>query len=884
MDDKIAIREMQNKLYELNERIKELQQKITVQKEQTLQYNNHINEISDQVKYYKKQINSKSDILEESDIIENKDDDDEDDKTLVYKSLKQRLKEIYQKLSIIGTFPNKKPIEKGETISFQCICVILLEKNPLDEKNEEINVKFQTLKIYHDTIIRNILNSCINLWNLEQNDNNKTYKLYFIEVNDKITEMNENDNVVYLLKQKKELKNARFILCLNDIKNPLESLKIVENNENDNIIIKSSSDAFERFTQNIVGMTTYIKKRYVELKEEEENIKGIFEEDEKILFLKKLRGYGILSLNMILFFLFFIFSILSLCSMKNPNQTYHEVDELKNRFNSHFQNALLNKTFIQNSDEVRHSILSIFKDFYYNNDRLIQLPLVVISKVRISFYESNKQNCQKDYNNFYMRNYHSNPECYKLYYDYDEDNYKGYYSPYIINLGYNDNESICINPDDFFIYTNLTSNSNFIQNCSLLYHYFYYFFQGWYSTPVEVDDIFIKGDLGNYGKHSVNIFFSINYINEKVLDEALKLLTHNKTLNNTSYEDKEYDYFSGKFQQACVVVLTVYNVFTKHYYYISFLYEFSTMTGNALPKIDIIPFIPDLSKTSGGKNIKVLDIFRLIIILLISLSTIYQFYLNFTTKTKRNISNKGKHIKQHSFLSAFFTMEVIIDIVNLIIFFILFVRKKKSLYQNMIKNENISIDNKFFQLETKEYQQIVHDYQFVIQLESLLIVLLLFRILIFLNQTPRVKRYFNYLRLSLYRVYPYFILYFFFCIMFAIFAQQIWGNYDKNYQIYNRSLLSVIEFSIFHVQKIIYNNKNNNIYAAIFTFIFYVILIYFMINTFFGIYLECYRLTTLKHGIGYDSRIIKKIKDYEKKSNHNISTDTQNSDIQKLKV
>ena len=58
------------------------------------------------------------------------------------------------------------------------------------------------------------------------------------------------------------------------------------------------------------------------------------------------------------------------------------------------------------------------------------------------------------------------------------------------------------------------------------------------------------------------------------------------------------------------------------------------MTGNAFPKINIIPFIPDLNKVTGGKTIKVLNNFRLIIILLICLTIVYQFYLNFTQKTK----------------------------------------------------------------------------------------------------------------------------------------------------------------------------------------------------------------------------------------------------------
>ena len=343
-----------------------------------------------------------------------------------------------------------------------------------------------------------------------------------------------------------------------------------------------------------------------------------------------------------------------------------------------------------------------------HKNRLIQLPLVVISKARISFYQSNEQNCQKDYEQFYYRNYEfTKPKCYKLYYKYDENKYKGYSSSYITNEEYYGDKSICSNPNEFFIYTNLTSNSNFIQNCSQLFDYFYNFFQGWHSTPVEVDSIYINGDLGNYGKHSVNIFFSINYINENVLNEALKLLSHNSTSNDTN---EEYNYFSGKYQQACVVTFTIYNVYTKHYYYISFLYEFSTMTGNAFPKIDIIPFIPDLSRTKGGKTIKYLDVFRLLLIILLSLITIYQFYVTLTQKNKKTQFNIGKHFKKESFISAFLSMEIIIDLTDFIIFLILFVKKRNHLYQNMVKNGELSYENQFYELNTIEYQKIAMEY------------------------------------------------------------------------------------------------------------------------------------------------------------------------------
>ena len=50
MDDKVIAREMQDKLQQLNQRIKELQQNITIKKEESIKYSNQINEINDQIK------------------------------------------------------------------------------------------------------------------------------------------------------------------------------------------------------------------------------------------------------------------------------------------------------------------------------------------------------------------------------------------------------------------------------------------------------------------------------------------------------------------------------------------------------------------------------------------------------------------------------------------------------------------------------------------------------------------------------------------------------------------------------------------------------------------------------------------------------------------
>ena len=891
MDNDIGNRELMDKLQTLNQEILKIKQELTVEKEESSKFKNKYKELDEQIKIYKNQIEmNKSEIIDETENIENENEEENDDRIIIYNLLKERLSQINQKLSIVETFQNKKPLEKGEKLPFQCICVIFNEetqlKNTIDEHN---SFKFQTFRIYHDTTVKKIYNACLELWNMEEkkqelinkDEKELSYKLCLIENNEKNPVLKGNENIANMLRQKKDLKNAQFLLYPSSIDKEEAIKKFYESNQKEDNIVNNNSDNIEEFTQNIVGMSSYINSKYYALKEEETSTKAVFEEDEKMLFQRKLKNYGILGCVIIIYGLFLIFSILSLCSMKNPFETYHEVKELKERFYKNFKNSNVNNSFLEKSEDIRESILQIFKDFYYDDseDKTNRLPFVVISQARISFYEVTEQECHKNYANFYKNNYGPDPKCYKSYYK-KKSNPKGYYAPYIKNSGYSNDKSICEEQsveEKFFVYSENYENHNFINGCESLENYFYFFFKGWYSSPDDdVEDISIKGELGYYGKEPINIFFSVNFINKNVLEEALKLLTHKTKLLNSSFEDEEYDYFSPQYQQACVVSFTLYNLFTNHYYYITFLYEFSEMTGNVAPKIDIIPFVPNLSKVAGGKTIKVLDVFRLLLIIFFCLITFYQIYFRYNNK--KNPLSKGKHIKQEGFISAFLSLEIIIDIADLFIFLFLFVRKRRSLYQNMIKNGEISNDNDFVELKIKEYQKIAFDYQIVIQLESLLIILLLMRFLVFFSDTPRTKRYFKYLRLSLYRVYPYFIFYLFFCFIFAIFAQQIWGPYYQNFKYFNRAFFSVIEFSIFHVQEVFYKNRFWSAYGGVFTFMFFIVVIYFIMNTFYGTYLESYRLTTLKHGNAYDARILAKIfHQPNEKPNHEFgNTETVN--------
>ena len=165
MDNDIGNRELIDKLQTLNQEILKIKQELTVEKEESSKFKNKYKDLDEQIKIYKNQIEmNKSEIIDETENIENENEEENDDRIIIYNLLKERLSQINQKLSIVESFQNKKPLEKGEKLPFQCICVIFDEqtqlKNTIDEQN---SFKFQTFRIYHDTTVKKIYNACLEL-------------------------------------------------------------------------------------------------------------------------------------------------------------------------------------------------------------------------------------------------------------------------------------------------------------------------------------------------------------------------------------------------------------------------------------------------------------------------------------------------------------------------------------------------------------------------------------------------------------------------------------------------------------------------------------------------------------------------------------------------
>ena len=858
--------DIRNKLYEeqenninLNEKYKNLLKQEILYKEQIPE------EEKEKIKIENKKTNE---IINE----EKNENDDINDNIIILETLKNLSEKIKENLSKADYLPEHKKPKYDINITFQCINIIYVDLDDI----REIKYKFQTFRITDNTTVKKLLKNCFELWEKTEISN---YTLLFIQKDNNIIKLNENDVINNIIKNEREIKNAQFFFCPNDFKPNLNNVypDVSQDNFFQEKDKSSSKNQLTDFTKRIVGMSSYIESEFENLKKEEEEKKNAIEipiEKKKISIKSILRVF-----IHIFFIIFLILSIKSLKSLSMSNNMYDEISIIKERCE---KNIILDENyFFSNSEIIRNQIIKIFDDFYYDSSRFIQFPYMLISQARISFFKSTSEKCIQNLLDFLNNNNNNNNfNCISQYYKYDKSSYFSYYSPYIQEYKYetyviNGLNPICDNSNldflNFLVYTNSTFNNNFISNCKDLFNYYYDLFSDWNGQIEESEKIKIKGDFGIYKDNSINLFININFINKKVLEVALNFLTH-EAIDN---KDVSYDYFSSLMNKACFIDFTVYNFFSENYYYISFLYEFSNNAGSKSPKMKIIPFQPNLS--IKHKNSKVIENFRFLFCLFDFV--VYWFYIiykNTQNNTGLNIKKRKKK-KNKGCLNSSIQLTSILTIISLIIFLRIFIVKRKHLYQNINNNEEIDIELGYFKIKNKGYFNIAKNYEETVILECILMTLLLLRLITYLNKMKTFKTYFRYLKLSLIKALPYFLSFFSFIFVFSIISHQIFGLEVHAYNTYINSILSTLEMSIFHFKNI-YVNKNIN-FQFIYIFAFTLLVSYFNIQMFFGLYLENYRLINLKYGNIYEKIIGKKKKKSENTSSNN--EDNGNSDNKK---
>jgi hypothetical protein len=264
------------------------------------------------------------------------------------------------------------------------------------------------------------------------------------------------------------------------------------------------------------------------------------------------------------------------------------------------------------------------------------------------------------------------------------------------------------------------------------------------------------------------------------------------------------------------------------------------------PVVTIVPFLANVYADDTGALILIFDILRLVFILLMFIFTFQSI-----VDAKRKLHDTEKNVT--GYMKIFFQPKIITTIIIMLLYIILFATK--ALYLKMDSDEiwPQSSSNGFLRSVNKEFYSTVNNFELAIVLETLIIFSLFARMILFFYDYTRIFGFFIYIYNSFKRVASFFMMLIFFLLSFAVFANNLWGQYFDAYRDIASSITNVLLFSIGHFQTQIYG-YNYRWWNIIFTFLFFLIFIYFSLTTFVGIFLESYRITSTEIGYSYEYR------------------------------
>jgi hypothetical protein len=857
-----------DKINKYNLKINDLLQQLTIEKEQAKSLNKDLTELTEQIQFYQFQLPNKNlDKYENSDLFDNSyinsDNDniliqEEEDQLLVYQILKNRLEEISKNLDLVEKYPEKKEIYNNESLTFQCICILFFETIKVIDKNVEKNnifIRYQTFRITQNTRIDEILDTAFNLW--DQPEKKNDYNFINLNDNTKINDYSLKINDL-LKKSKTQIKEAKFLLYPKnktiDFENEYE-----EEHEKEIIKYLNNDDLIFNFSKNIVGLSKHIRNKY-KIIQEKENIE---EENNDYQETIDFNYYIHIFVNFILFLLFFIFTIVSLVSMNNVNKTFYDIQTIKKLLK-------LNNTnnYLYNSEMIIDKIKDLLHPFFYNKiNETNQIPSAntykLISNARFVFYGSYNIPCN-DYLQSYIDKKLNNSElnCYNNYYK-SYDDLKGIfinkYSLLLKEIKFiNDS-----NNNKYLIYSNDDNNEKEKKN-----QYISEFLEEFEGDDNNLEGaLSIKGDIGYYKENNnINLFIPLNYISDEII---------NIIFNNL------YSFIHVSKIKAIIIDFTLYNYNSNLYYYIYFLIELNQNSGTLPIKYEIKPFHSNLKKMENGKGIKIIDIFRLIFAIILFLNTLLGIYFNhFKEKSNTELNKEKKDNRKETLLDTILSLRTLIDIFLFTFMIISFSIKNNNLYQNLSKNEDTALskdnltDYKF--LKNIEYYKISHSFELSIIYDSILLILCFLRILIFFSNFELIRPIYMYIRNSFYRAIPFLFIYIILILIFALYGYFLYGLEYDSYSKYSKSFLSCLQLSIYHFKNIHNPNSIFIMFESVFIFLFSVLIIFFIGNSFFGMYLDTYRINSLKYNNMYnikkmllEKNIFKKISNEDKENKNN---------------
>lgn len=283
-----------------------------------------------------------------------------------------------------------KKFTESENLFFSSVGVLLVEGD-LSIETGKYQIKHQTFRIRPNTSFKRLKDTCFELWDLGERENEFSLRFMDNDMLSKIEKENSEDSFIDLyLKEKSNIKRARFALINKNVKVKLEDILDQEEvkikkqmNKNQDFM---SLKILMRFLEKFVGLSRPMMTLYERLESDRQKSHRQAPEEK----VNKCWLYFSAIYDNVNIVIFFIFTLLSLVSLRPTEQAYFQQHSIKEKYGGTFKQEYLD----------RNKLISDLKDkfhgLFYDPDSQ-QSPgttdNALIAALKISFYKTLQTPC-----------------------------------------------------------------------------------------------------------------------------------------------------------------------------------------------------------------------------------------------------------------------------------------------------------------------------------------------------------------------------------------------------------------------------------------------------------------------------------------------------------
>ena len=299
------------------------------------------------------------------------------------------------------------------------------------------------------------------------------------------------------------------------------------------------------------------------------------------------------------------------------------------------------------------------------------------------------------------------------------------------------------------------------------------------------------------------------------------------------FEQENYEDFQSEFKkmidnnwiaESTRVIFISANLYQPTYdlwVIVAIVIEFSTNSFAYPSQLEVVAMQPNIVTKYGGSALA--DVFRIIFslyILYIFIFTILEFH-----NGRRNI----QHIISFQGLMDLFLIVMIIFSVGVSL---LINKDEKSIYK----------DNKF-----EDLSYLINYYRLYHNSNSISLTLIVVRLLMFLTLNKRVFIYITTIRMGAKIMISFFACLLLMMLGFTMIAQSLYGIYMYDYHSFIYTMINLLLYSMSH-GKFDEMMKIDIHWTAFFLAVFFIVIVFFLVCTFAGIFMNAYKVVRLTEG------------------------------------